>query len=324
MTFKDDELNSEAPGTPADAAAYLATLMGGKVDASLPETVPVVPAEKTDPDDGKATPIEPVLDSSNAVVASKDGKYVIEYEKLVEAREGRKTAQARVIELEAQLQSASERAGANVQPTQADTNAAIANQAIKSGIDPELFGDFSEGAIAAGVNKLVDARVTAALEDVNAKVDAVLSPIKQQQATDASQTHMGAIYKAHADADSIVDSKEFNDWVESQPTFARNAYKAVLDTKTGGTAQEVIELFDSFKAATGRTEAGAQQDAKAAARAALAKAAIAQVPNSLSDIPGGRSGATDKFEALDAMAPAEQTTALMRMSQADRDGYMNR
>ena len=315
------DVPNDAPDSAESAAAYLANLMGGKVDASLPVVEPV---ETTKTETETEVKPEPVLDSSNAVIASKDGKYVIEYDKLVEARNGRSAAQARVTELEALLQAASERVGTNVSPAQSSANVAIAEHAIKTGVDPELFGDFSEAAIAAGVNKLVDERVNAALVDVNAKVEAALSPLKQQQSTDAAQSHMGAIYKAHADADSIVDSKEFSGWIAGLPTFARTAYMAVLDPKTGGTAQEVIELFDTFKAATGRTEAAGQVDAKAAARAALAKAAGAQVPNSLSDIPGGRSGATDKFEALDAMAPHEQANALMKMTQAERDGYMNR
>lgn len=317
------DASNDAPDSAESAAVYLANLMGDKADASLPVTEPAAPAEEPEADDSKAKP-EPVQDSSNTVIASKDGKYVIEYDKLVEARNGRTTALARVTELEAQLQAASERVGTNESPTQAVTNVAIAETAIKAGVDPELFGDFSEAAIAAGVNKLVDERVNAALLSVNAKVDAALSPIKTQQTTDAKQSHMDAIYGAHADADSIVESKEFTGWIAGLPTFARTAYMAVLDPMTGGTAQEVIELFDTFKAATGRTEAAEQVDSKAAARAALAKAAGAQVPNSLSDIPGGRSGATDKFEALDAMAPHEQMNALMKLSQAERDTYMNR
>lgn len=326
--FIEDGSNSEAPGTPEDAATYLANLMGGKVDASLPEVTPVVtdpaPELALESDVAKVAPVEPVLDASNAVVASKDGKYVIEYEKLAEARTGRSQAQARVVELEALLQAASERVGANEPPTQAATNAAIADQAMKTGVDPAVFGDFSEADIAKGVNQLVDERVNAAIAAVNAKVDAALTPLKQQQATDEGRAHMGAIYKAHADADSLVDSKEFAGWIESLPKFAQNAYRAVLDPKTGGTAQEVIELFDAFKAATGRTAVDGQPDAKAVAQAALAKAATAQAPMSLSDIPGGRSGSTDKFEALDAMDPVAQMTALMKMTQSERDGYMNR
>lgn len=311
----------DTPDTPEDAAQYLATLMGGKVDASLPAVASAEPDEASGANDGAAPPAAtPELDASNAVIASKDGKYVIEYDKLVEARQGRQAAQARVTELEAQLQAASERAGANQLPTQTNENAVIAQQAIDAGVNPELFGDFSEEALAKGVSSLVDARVNARMAEVDAKLDAALSPLKQQQAMDATQTHMQAIYAKHEDADTIVDSKEFADWIAAQPTFARRAYLAVLDSKTGGTAQEVVELFDAFKAAQ---PAAAQSDMKAKARAALEQAAVA-APHSLSDIPGGRAGATDKFEALDAMAPHEQANALMGMTQADRDTYMNR
>ncbi|MCT2416065.1 hypothetical protein MNU23_30785 [Pseudomonas aeruginosa] len=74
----------------------------------------------------------------------------------------------------------------------------------------------------------------------------------------------------------------------SRPSYERASIAKVLED---GTAADVIELFGSFKSATGNAQQSQQQpnaqDAKAAAQAAINKAKT-EPPASLSDIPGGK------------------------------------
>jgi hypothetical protein len=140
------------------------------------------------------------------------------------------------------------------------------------------------------------------------------------------EKHYGAIYQAHPDADSIAESQELDSWINSKPSFVRDAYRAVLDPQGQGTAAQVIELFSAFKKETGATQAAAAPttvDPKAAAKAAIAAAQPA-VPASLSDFPGGRAGASSRMEALDALSPADLAEALEAMPQAQRDLYLSR
>jgi len=269
----------------------------------------------TDDNAGKPGANDEPEDPANAVVLAKDGKHTIPFEKLVEAREARKTAEAALAaantELESLRAAAQERADAGIAPTTADKNLAIAEQAVEQGFDPGLFGDFSEEAIAKGVQTLVDQRVGAA-------VAKALEPYQAKQTEDATEQHFKAIFEKHPDADSLAESKELADWIASQPSFARAGYQAVLEQ---GTATEVVELFDTFKSSTGKTQpAAAVQDLKARAKAAVASAKPA-VPASLSDIPGGTPGPASKFEALDQMNPAARVEALEAMSQADRERW---
>ena len=75
---------------------------------------------------------------------------------------------------------------------------------------------------------------------VQQKLDTALAPMQQQQQVSAEQAHFNAIFTAHPDADSIIESKEFNNWLSNQPSITRNAYNTVLDN---GSASDVVELL---------------------------------------------------------------------------------
>ena len=270
-----------------------------------------------------ATTPEP--EPEKAVVLAKDGVHTIPYEKLAEAREGEKhwkaQAEAAAAELAALKQQAQQRADAGEAPTQTDKALAIAQEAIAQGVDPSFFGDFSEEALAQGVDKVVELRLKEreqaiekrVQERVEAALAQALGPIQQKQQIDAVQSHMSAIYAAHPDADSIAESKELADWIEAQPSFARDGFKAVLQQ---GTTAQVIEFFDTFKQATGKAaqqNTPEQSDVSAAAKAALAKAK-AQVPTSLSEIPAGSKAHHDEAEALMEMSDSNALNSFMGKS----------
>lgn len=267
---------------------------------------------KTDEVKNDAAPPDP--DPAKAVVLAKDGVHTIPYEKLAEAREGEKhwkaQAEAAAAELAALRAQAEQRAAAGEAPTQTDAAVATAQAAIAQGVDPAIFGDFSEEALAQGIQKLVDMRVQ---EQVSAALGKALAPLKEQQETQAVNSHFSAIYKAHPDADSIAESKELADWVNAQPSFARAGYQAVLQN---GTTEQVIEFFNQFKQATGKATqqpTDGKPDVAAAAQAALAKAK-AQVPTSLSEIPAGAKAHHDEAEALMEMSDSNALNSFMGKS----------
>lgn len=265
------------------------------------------------------------IDPSKAVILARDGVHTIPYEKLEQARQGEQhwkaTATAALAKLEGLESQAQQRAEEGKAPTKQDQAVAVAAAAVEQGVDPSIFGEFTEADIAKGLKALVD-KTTPTLRDqlkaellaeVRAEVKAELAPIRQQHQQTATVTHYDAILAKHPDADSIAESKELADWIASQPTFARAGYQAVLKQ---GTTAEVIEFFDTFKAATGKTPppvTPAKTDVAAAARAAIANAKPA-VPASLSDIPGGTAGPADEMEAMrnmpatDLMAKLEGKT----------------
>ena len=269
-------------------------------------------------------------DEKPAPIASKSGEYSIPYEKLTSARTERDQYKAEAAQLREQLasltaaqasnfaaaqQQAQTRADAGQAPTQADSNLALAQAAAAQGVDVAIFGDFSEEGIANGVAQLVaqmEARANARVEE---KVNAALAPLREREAQSAVNAHQQAIYGAHPDADEVYESSEFKAWMGNQPSYARAAIEYTL---ANGTAQQVVEVFSTFKGATGK---GTPADAVSKA---LAKAQQ-QPPMSLSELPGASASGNGDAERVAALAgdPAALLDFMAGLSPEKQTRLMN-
>lgn len=257
---------------------------------------------------------------AGAPIASKSGGYTIPYEKLAEARDRAKTLEgenetlrAQLAELTAKQQanlasaesSAQARADAGAAQTQADQNLNTAKAAMEQGVDASLFGDFSEEGIAKGIATLMGSLREELRAELREEAARELKPLKEREAKEAVDGHYGAIYAKHPDANEIVQSVEFNAWVKSLPSFQRNAVAAVFDTEHGGTAEQVIEVFDTFKAQTGKASAPAAQDKGKAPEVQR------RIPNSLSEMAGEQH--QDIAQQVMASAGTDNAALLERM-----------
>jgi len=273
-------------------------------------------------DKAGATDDETGIDPSKAVVLAKDGVHTIPYERLEKARQGEQhwkaqaeAAQRQLSELQAQAQA---RADAGQAPTKTDNMVAAAEAAIEKGTDPGLFGDFSEEALAAGIAKLVQ-------QQVEAQVGKAVAPLQAKHQQDAATAHYDAIYKAHPNADSIVQSTEFKAWVDAHPSAVRNAYWQLFDQEKGGTAEQIVEVFDAFAKATGKEVPPAAAPDKGAAAKAAAAAARIEPPASLSEIPGGRADGLSPHERMASLDNGVELYAAMEnMSPAQIEAFLNK
>lgn len=275
----------------------------GKADEAVDKQVEVAKDEpKTDVpkvDEAAKAGEEP----AGAPIASKSGTYTIPYEKLEQARERAKTVEAENEALKAQLadltakqqqnltqaqEQAQARADAGQAQTKADQDLNAAQAAISQGIDPAVFGDFSEEGIAKGIQTLLTQAVPALREQLKAELEKEIAPLKAERAKAVTDTHMGAIYAKHADADEVAESAEFKSWMQSLPTFARAGVESAMSQ---GTAQQVIEVFDSFKARAGTNQPPATTTKPDVQR---------RVPASLSEINGA--------------PPVDETQRVLQMS----------
>lgn len=260
-----------------------------------------------------------------APIASKSGAYTIPYEKLEQARERAKTVEAENEALKAQiadltskqqanLEQAQEQAQARAQagstPNQADQNLQAAQDALSKGVDPAIFGNFDEEGIAKGIQTLLAQTVPVIREQLKAELEKEIAPLKAERAKAQADSHMGAIYAKHADANEIADSSEFKAWVQSLPTYARAGVEHAMGN---GTTDQVIEVFDSFKARAGAKPPATQTQAPEVQR---------RVPASLSEVNGAPpmdilqqtlQAANNPESLLDRMASMtpEQVNALM-------------
>ena len=250
-----------------------------------------------------------------APIASKSGAYTIPYEQLAKAREQAKAFAAEAEMLRAQLAElsatqaanlaqaqaqAQDRADAGQAATQQDANLAAAKQAVADGVDPAIFGDFSEEGIAKGVQALVEQGVQRAI-----------APLLQERQVAAQQSataaHYEAIYAAHPDADELAQSGEFAAWRESLPAFARGAVDQAL---TQGDAASVVDVFSTFKASA--NSSSPTPEGSRVRQALAAAKAQPQVPTSLSEI-GGQAASSSTAEQVAALA-ANPDALLARMS----------
>lgn len=230
-----------------------------------------------------------------APIASKSGAYTIPYEKLEQSRERVKSLEgeneslrAQLAELNAKQQAnleqaedkAQARADAGKAQTQADQNLEAAKTAMGQGVDASLFGDFSEEGIAKGIAALMERTREELRAELREEAARELKPLKDREAQEVKDSHYSAILEKHPDANEIVQSSQFAAWHASLPGFQRAAVDAVLNPETGGTAAEVIEVFDTFKAQTGKAAAPAAQDKGKAPEVQR------RVPHSLSEIAG--------------------------------------
>lgn len=291
---------------------------------SAPEAAPAKGETEPKVEEGNAGDAK-AGDAANAetetaakAVSARDGVHIIPYEKLEEARHDAKhwkqEAEANRRELEELRAQAAAREAAGEAPTEMDNQAAIAQSAIDQGVDPDIFGDFSEEAMAAGIAKLTKELVEARI----APLEQQLAPMKQQHEQDAIEAHYAAIHAKHPDASSIYESVQLADWINAQPSFVRDGYKAVLES---GTTDQIIELFDSFKQANG-VATPANQDVKTAAKAAIDQLEE-QVPASLSDVPGGRASASSREEAMAGMDGIELIAAMDDMTPEQIERHLN-
>lgn len=336
-SFIDDSFN-DGDWSPQDAARYLEMSMNGDTEQSESIDTPADTAadeqttESDDKDDTPATeaPTDKPDDSSNddvedeKVVLARDGVHTIPYEKLVEARERDRVSQEALAAANAELEILRKQlqTPANVAPTQQEQDIETAQAAIDAGVNPDYFGDFSEEALAEGINRLIDERVKA---QVDAQVAQALQPMQAREQESAEAAHYRTIYEAHQDIDSILESGEFDAWKGAQPTYVQAALDGVL---AQGTAEQVVELLNNYKQSTNSTAEPAKadkpstDDLKAKAREAVNNAAP-PIPASLSDIPGGHKGATSITEQMDSMSGIDIADEMMSWSAEKREQYLN-
>lgn len=341
MTTADDFIQQHAPDgsmTAEQAAQLLELAMGDtgvKPDSSeAPAAAPEQQQPEPSGEQPQAQAAEP--EPADAVLMAKDGKHTIPYERLTEARQQAQQYKGqleekltRMQELEQELAAA--RAAAQ-QPDSVEQKAPDVEQeadirVLRRQLREAIYeGDDAKAeALEDQIDSLTAKRQISIAEQRVSDLRKEIESLQQHKQEDAAAAHFRAIYEKHPDADSIAESKELVEWVDAQVDALPSAVRA--DVRAGyqrvlssGSAQEVVELLDAFKA--GRNQQP-PADLKAAAQQAVAKAAAA-APASLSDIPGGRVAPASRDEALASMSGPELADAMASMTPEQIEAYLSR
>lgn len=313
--FYLDHQDADGNLTDAQTAQMLALdPFQGDTDTQLSESdvpdIDATPAEAKSPPE--TLPAEAAQPEPEPVVLAKDGVHTIPFEKLEEARQQAQHWARVAAEKDAEIARLA--AAAAQAPT---TPATEETQPPEEG--EVSFGDYSDEDMKKGVQAVAQSVVAKAVADINAKFEQVLAPIKAQEQTTALEAHFKALTDANPDHNEIAAGKPLQDWIESQPSFVRDHYKAVFER---GTTSQVIELVSTFKKQSGyETPAPTAPAVTAAQKAKEVIASAKNVrPTSLTDIPSGSTAHHDEAEAVREMT----STGLMAKfsNVGDRDKIM--
>lgn len=276
-------------------------------------------ADNADPAKG-----EPGDGDKPKVILAKDGVHTIDYQKLVDARESEKAARAEADRLRAEL------AAAKAAPAPAPAAAPAAATPAPGPVEV-TFGNYDDKDLSAGVNQIVEARLTQA----KAEWAESLTPLQAELAASRLEKHLTTIYTAHPDAESVVMSREFEAWKASQPSFMQPEIERIQDK---GTAAQMVELLNTYRAANPKAaQAPAPAPAPAAAKGNAddgltteqrAERAIAnaktRTPNSLSDLPAGSAAHHDEAGAIAEMDPVDVMNSFHGKTPKQIEELMNR
>jgi hypothetical protein len=296
-----------AAGQPADTGVPAAGSDANNAPAPAAGSPASPPAQA--PAAAPPAAVDPTLvDESKAVILARDGVHTIDFQKLVDAREEARAAKAEAEEW---------RSKAADLMAKATAPAAAAPAAPTAAPDGSIFGDYSDEAIKKGLQTLA----AEAAGKSKSEMAAELEPLKQHMAHQAAEAHFNAINAKHPDVGSIVESTEFNRWVDAQPSFVRDAYKVVLEK---GTATQVVEMLDTYRTANPAKSAAAPAvDVSKQVDDAIAKAKL-KAPSSLSDIPAGSAAHHDEAGAMAEMSTTDLMTKFAGKSPAEIEAMVRR
>lgn len=310
----NEQIESGGKLDPNLAAALLemedAKLNGETVSNTELGNVPNI-TQETVPDDQ--------LNADNTLVMARDGKHTIPFEKLVEARDEAKGWKQKFEEQQAQIATMQQAQPNNANLESAESSLQTAQALIDaSGNDAdviELFGDFSEQAIAKAVNTLVQQQLST---QVDAIVQQKLGEITQQQQTlTAQEQHFQTISEVHPDWSSVVESNEFNNWMSKQPSYIQDGIGKVFQS---GTAQQVNQVLNDYKTQNNLAVNDPIASIKQAAKQAVNN--VRQpIPNSLSDLPAGSPSAVSRDERLANLSGAQLLDEMATWTPEQIDAY---
>lgn len=293
--FYLDHQDADGNLTDAQMAQMLTLDQQGDTGTPLPETdVPDIDAAPAEAQSLPETlPAEAAQPQPEPVVLAKDGVHTIPFEKLEEARQQAQHWSRIAAEKDAEIARLMAATAPATQPG-AEVPAEPTGEAV-------TFGDYSDEDMKKGVQAVASAEVAKAVAAINAKFEQALAPLKAQEQTAALEAHFKALTDANPDHNQIVSGQPLQDWIEKQPSFVRDQYKAVFER---GNAAQVIELVSTFKSQSGMGQPAAAASTAATA-AQKAKDAIANAKSvrttSLTDIPAGSTAHHNEADAIREM-----------------------
>jgi hypothetical protein len=267
---KEEKKEKEDPKKDQDKADEDKKLKDQPTDTDVDlskDILNAAPTDKSDKSDSSAS--ETKLDLREAKIAKVEIE--LEQEKQRNASwDGRiKAAEKRAAEAEQKLKDAEA------------TGQSDSDNASPIEDDAKLSAFFKEYPDLEGPLKSVAERMATIVVDKRmAKVDELVDNQAAMQDTlseDAIVRHNATILEAHPDWKTIYNSGALKTWIEAQPGYLQPRLNEVVDN---GSARDIIEMFDSYKRASGKGTKPTSTSAELAEAKKKKAAAMEAVPAS--------------------------------------------
>jgi hypothetical protein len=144
--------------------------------------------------------------------------------------------------------------------------------------DPELsefFDEFPD--LEKPIKKVAEKIAGKIIDDKLGTVTQSMQTVQDTLAEDASQKHITAINKAHPDWKQIYESGALESWIKRQPSFLQPRLYDIIES---GSAEEVVEMFDSYKKAAGKRKSSINQSSSSSSKRKKKAQAMEAVPAS--------------------------------------------
>jgi len=292
-----------------EAAIAAALEEASHAPAAAPQTTPPTAAEA-------APQTQQETQAGSGERASEAGRFTPDVENQLRALQQsfaqREQENAALAEQLAQLRAQLPATGDNSPPEKTPQTAAPAFQ-----VDPAIFGDLSEAAIAKGMEQVVNTIIPQLRQEMREQaqqlVEKKIEPVAKQQQQSAQQAHESAILAKHPDAHQAIESSEFRQWLQALPSFSQNAVMNVIHQ---GTTEQVVEMLDTFKSSLPKTESTTTIPPQKAA-----PEKPTPVPLSLSHVPGS-APQVDPLAALSEASGEAQLVGISNMNAAQLEALM--
>lgn len=113
----------------------------------------------------------------------------------------------------------------------------------------QLREDFPE--IADAVEEYIKSEFRVANDVVQREISTKIDPIMQNISRVQTDSHLGRIMAKHPDAMEVRQSPQFEQWIDSLPSFAKAGALHVISL---GSADEVVSLLDQYKSSMSKNQ----------------------------------------------------------------------
>jgi len=258
----------------------------------------------------------PVIESDEEdepVILGKSGKHTIPYSELEDARSETQRLREQTMQQAALIESL--QAAKTVDAATGGTAAQDAVVEAYEGMFPEVAADMKPL-----IQKMIDDGVKAALERVEQRV----APVEETLIKQTLDANDKLILTAHPDIVTILDTPDFNDWVEANPDLLDSKTRRAFNVQTvldKGSPTQVNELMNQYKASIKQAPPAADIAGKVKQIVGNIKP---KVPGTFSDLPGGTPAQHDETEQVLNMSDAQLETMMLKMTEAERSKFFER